>query len=72
MEVVLSLIRRNLQECQIIALSATINNADEIADWLDAELILSSWRPVDLKEGVWLNGHVLYGNGKKEIGRAHV
>ncbi len=66
LEVVLSLIRRNLPECQIIALSATINNADEIAEWLEAELILSTWRPVDLKEGVWENGTVTYANGKKK------
>lgn len=64
LEVVLSLILRNLDECQIIALSATIKNADEIAEWLDAELILSSWRPVKLQEGVWLNGKLTLDSGK--------
>lgn len=66
LEVVLSLIKRNLPDCQIVALSATINNADEFADWLDAELILSTWRPVDLKEGVWMSGDITFANGKKE------
>jgi len=39
---------------QFLALSATIQNAYDIAGWLDAELILSDWRPVPLKEGVFL------------------
>ena len=63
LEVVLSLIRRNIKHCQIVALSATIINADELAEWLDAELILSDWRPVKLKEGVWHNGSIKYADG---------
>ena len=39
---------------QIIALSATIPNANEIASWLDAELVTSDYRPVKLLEGVYL------------------
>lgn len=39
---------------QLIALSATIPNADEIARWLDAELIQSDFRPVILIEGIYL------------------
>ncbi|MCY3412969.1 MAG: DEAD/DEAH box helicase [Candidatus Heimdallarchaeota archaeon] len=66
LEVVLSLIRRNLPECQIVALSATITNADEIAEWLDADLITSSWRPVKLVEGVWEGGTITYANGKQQ------
>ena len=50
---------RLLNEPQIIALSATIKNAHEIASWLDAELIESEWRPVPLKEGV-LFGRKIY------------
>ncbi|OKY77876.1 MAG: Replicative superfamily II helicase BRR2 [Candidatus Methanohalarchaeum thermophilum] len=41
---------------QVIALSATISNAKDISNWLDAELIKDDWRPVELKQGV------LYGN----------
>jgi len=43
---------------QIVALSATISNADEIADWLSAELVKSTWRPVPLSEGVYLEGEI--------------
>jgi helicase len=41
-------------DAQIIALSATIKNAQELADWLDAELVQSDWRPVELREGIFL------------------
>lgn len=37
---------------QIIALSATIGNSDEIAKWLDATSITSDYRPVKLVKGV--------------------
>jgi len=39
---------------RIIALSATIPNAAEFGNWLHASLIQSEWRPVPLKEGVFL------------------
>jgi helicase len=39
---------------RIIALSATISNADEFGNWLHASLIKSEWRPVPLKEEVFL------------------
>jgi helicase len=42
--------------CQILALSATVGNADELAAWLDAELVVSEWRPTELLEGVLFNG----------------
>ncbi|MHA1215501.1 MAG: DEAD/DEAH box helicase [Candidatus Hodarchaeales archaeon] len=45
---------------QIIALSATVGNADEIAEWLEAELILSDWRPVPLREGVYFNNVIMF------------
>ena len=45
---------------QIIALSATIGNSDEIARWLRAALVRSDWRPVKLKKGVVHNGVLYY------------
>jgi len=38
---------------QIIALSATITNSDELAEWLDCEHVQSTWRPVPLSEAVY-------------------
>ncbi|RMG30158.1 MAG: DEAD/DEAH box helicase [Methanobacteriota archaeon] len=60
LEVVLSQVRQKLPNCQILALSATIRNAEDIAEWLDADLVLSEWRPVALKEGVWVGGDVFW------------
>ena len=38
---------------RIIALSATITNSDELAEWLDCKQVESKWRPVPLSEAVY-------------------
>ncbi len=50
-------------DLKILGLSATIANAASIADWLKATLILSLWRPVILKEGVYYQGQVKFADG---------
>jgi helicase len=40
-----------LPHAQYLVLSATIRNAREIAEWLDADVITSDWRPVKLYAG---------------------
>jgi helicase len=66
LEMVLAKLGQMVQ-AQIVALSATISNADEIANWLDAELVKSTWRPVPLSEGVYLDGKIdLFEQGKYE------
>ncbi len=52
LEVTLAKLRSRVAALQVIALSATIGNADEIATWLDAELVDSEWRPIELRTGV--------------------
>ena len=53
---------------QIIALSATVPNAVEIAKWLNAEPIISEWRPVPLREGVFKDWRIHYVDGTvKEV-----
>ncbi|MFC6728737.1 ATP-dependent DNA helicase [Natronoarchaeum mannanilyticum] len=52
LEVTLAKLRQLNPSLQTVALSATVGNADEIADWLDADLVDSTWRPIDLKKGV--------------------
>jgi len=57
-----------MQPVQTIALSATIKNAHEIAEWLNATLIESDWRPVPLKEGVLFGRKIYFLDGStKEI-----
>ena len=43
---------------QLIALSATIGNPEELSEWLQAELVIDRWRPVKLEEGVYLDGEI--------------
>jgi helicase len=52
LEVTLAKLRQLNPDLQTVALSATIGNADSLADWLDAELVDSDWRPIDLQKGV--------------------
>jgi len=49
---------------QIVGLSATITNSDEIADWLGCKLVKNNWRPVPLSEGVCDAGEVTMNDGK--------
>ncbi|HIQ30018.1 MAG TPA: DEAD/DEAH box helicase [Candidatus Caldiarchaeum subterraneum] len=53
-------------DSQMLALSATARNAGEIAEWLGSELISMEWRPVPLREGVFLDGEVEYSDGSVE------
>jgi helicase len=52
LEVTLAKLRRINPDMQTVALSATIGNAQALADWLDAALVDSDWRPISLKKGV--------------------
>jgi len=55
-------------DIQILGLSATISNSGSIADWLDAEHLKSDWRPVPLKEGVYHNDRIVFGDrSEKDI-----
>lgn len=67
LEVTLTKLMKLNPGCQIIALSATVGNAYEVADWLKAKLVLSEWRPTDLHEGVYLNGNINYHGSQKRI-----
>ncbi|MCC7573685.1 MAG: DEAD/DEAH box helicase [Candidatus Methanofastidiosum sp.] len=64
----LEIVISKLSDKRIIGLSATISNADEIASWLDAILIKSEWRPVQLKKGVFFNETIFFENEEKNIG----
>ncbi|RLG14225.1 extensin [Candidatus Pacearchaeota archaeon] len=65
LEVVLAQLKRN-PEVQVIALSATIRNADELSRWLEANLVSSTWRPVELHEGVIYRNTIIY-KGLKNV-----
>jgi helicase len=68
LEVFIAKIKQILPDVQIIGLSATIPNAQELANWLNANLVLSNWRPVKLKEGIYFDKKIIFDDGtEKEI-----
>lgn len=66
LEVALTKMMRRNPSMQMIALSATISNASDLADWLKSKLISSTWRPVPLREGVYLHGEIFFADGKNQ------
>ncbi|MBN2109596.1 MAG: ATP-dependent DNA helicase [Methanosarcinaceae archaeon] len=67
LEVTLTKLMKLNPGCQIIALSATIGNACEVADWLRAAPVLSEWRPTALREGVYYGGNINFRGSQKMI-----
>ena len=57
-EILITMLRKLIKDLQIIALSATIGNPEELAEWLDAELVIDNWRPVKLKKGIYFDNKI--------------
>jgi len=60
LEILITLLRQIVPNAQIIGLSATIGNPQELAEWLNAELVVDNWRPVPLHKGVYYNGTITF------------
>lgn len=58
LEILITILRQLLKNLQLIALSATIGNAEELAAWLHAELVQDSWRPVKLHQGIYYDDKI--------------
>ncbi|RLI27405.1 MAG: hypothetical protein DRO52_00215 [Candidatus Hecatellales archaeon] len=63
LEVALTRMMQVNPEAQILALSATIENAEEIAEWIGADWVSTSWRPVPLREGVLYRDEIIFRDG---------
>ena len=63
LEMILTQLKRLEHNPQILGLSATITNSNEIADWLGCTLVENNWRPVPLTEGVYDGGIVTMNDG---------
>ena len=61
-EIILTKLKEQVK--QVIALSATVKNAREIALWLNASVVESSYRPVKLREGVLYSGKIFFSDGE--------
>lgn len=67
LEMVIAKLRYKNPAMQVIALSATIGNPQELADWMDAGLVESEWRPVDLREGVYHHGCIHFPDSDRPV-----
>jgi len=63
LEVVLARLMQVNPDMQVLALSATINNVEEIAEWLKAGYVTTEWRPIQLNEGVVLHEEIQFKDG---------
>jgi helicase len=61
----LTKVRRQYPSSQIVALSATVANSDELAGWLGCKLVESTWRPTRLVEGVYEHGRLQLNDGRR-------
>ena len=57
LEVLITYLKSKIQP-QIVGLSATIGNPEQLAQWLNANLVIDKWRPVELREGIFLDGQI--------------
>ncbi|MEA3369628.1 MAG: DEAD/DEAH box helicase [Candidatus Ratteibacteria bacterium] len=67
LEILIARLRQLNPRMQVLALSATIANAWELAKWLEAECVMSRWRPVPLKEGVYFHKKIRFADGEDRL-----
>lgn len=58
LEILITLLKKLLPQVQLIGLSATIGNPEELAAWLGAMLVKDDWRPVPLHKGVYFDNKI--------------
>ncbi len=67
LEVLVTRLLQELPDAQILGLSATITNTEEFSRWINAEVINTKWRPVPLKEGVFLDHKLFFSDGSSRL-----
>ncbi len=65
LEILLTILKENLHHLQILALSATIKNAEDLADWLKAQVVFSTYRPTPLYRGIAYQNEIDFPDFKK-------
>ena len=58
LEILITILKKLLKNVQIVGLSATIGNSEELAEWLNADLVVDDWRPVKLHKGIYFDGKI--------------
>ncbi|MFH0906194.1 MAG: DEAD/DEAH box helicase [archaeon] len=67
LEILITQIKLNFPKIKLLCLSATIGNSKELASWLSAKLIESSYRPVPLEIGIYYDNKIFFENREKEL-----
>ena len=67
LEMTITKLRRCNPALQIIGLSATVANSGEIASWLEADMVCSDWRPIQLREGIICNERLVFSDGEAPL-----
>ncbi|MGC8610007.1 MAG: DEAD/DEAH box helicase [Thermoplasmata archaeon] len=65
-EIILTKFKFYKVSIQIIALSATISNYEDLANWLNADIVFSTFRPIPLKIGVYSKNILKFDDGSVE------
>jgi helicase len=60
LEILAARLKQLNPQAQILALSATIGNAPDMAQWLNAALVTSTWRPIPLHEGIYYHSAITF------------
>ncbi len=63
LEMILTKIRHLGLNAQLLSLSATVSNSEQISKWLGSKLVKTVWRPVPLREGVYDYGRIVFADG---------
>lgn len=67
LEVLLARFKQLNPQAQTVALSATIRNSKQLAEWLGAKHVKTEWRPVTLREGILYGKGVQYLDNEKAL-----
>jgi len=63
LEVVITRVLSEGERAQLLALSATVANSEQVADWLGAKSVSLAWRPVPLRQGVGYENRIYFEDG---------
>ena len=66
-EMLVASINKMLPGAQKLALSATVSNDAEIAEWIGCRLVKSDWRPVPLHEGVYHDSTISFPDHEEKV-----
>ena len=66
LEIVITRLLREVPDMQVIGLSATVGNPEDLAKWLKSKLVVSDFRPIPLHEGIYYDGKIDFGKTKYE------